>query len=40
MYGEKIMVILPLVWFEGDEDTSSGGVHPYNLFPEIRGQHQ
>ena len=27
-------------WFEGDEDTSSGRVHPCNLFPEIRGQHQ
>ena len=27
-------------WFEGDEDTSSGGVHTCNLFPEIRGQHQ
>jgi hypothetical protein len=32
-------VVCP-AWFEGDEDTSSGGVHPCNLFLEIRGQHQ
>ena len=27
-------------WFEGDEDTSIGGVHTCSLFPEIQGQHQ
>jgi hypothetical protein len=27
--------VLCPAWFEGDEDTSSGGVHTCNLIPEV-----
>ena len=36
MFGHlsSVEVVCP-AWFEGDEDTSSGGVHTCNLFPEV-----